>query len=99
MSVVDVDAILWSLVGGTVVALLALWIARGGRDDSPLWLVVLAGIAAAALGTLAHGAVYDRAVTGFDWWRHAWQLAASAIGVSLTLALLRGERTRHRAAR
>jgi uncharacterized membrane protein YeaQ/YmgE (transglycosylase-associated protein family) len=84
--------ILVALIGGTVVGLLGKWLAPRGRDDLPLWLTVICGIAGVVLGTFAYGLVFDATTPGVDWWRHAWQIVAAA-GLVVTVS---GLATRHR---
>ena len=45
------SAILWALVAGTVLGLLAKLVAPGDRDNIPLWLTILCGIGGGLLGT------------------------------------------------
>jgi hypothetical protein len=88
-----VSAILWALVGGTVLGLLGKSLARGERDHVPLWLAILGGIGGALLGYWLYALVYDGAAgAGVDWWRHAWQVAAAAVLVLVVVgvALLAG---------
>ena len=89
-----VGDLLVALVGGTVVGLLGKWLAPHGRDDVPLWLTVLCGIAGVVLGTYLYGLVFDVGTTGFDWWRHAWQVVVAAVLV-VAVSTLRGGRRAH----
>lgn len=71
--------ILVALIGGTVVGLLATWLAPKGHDQLPLWLTILCGIAGVVLGTYLYGLVFDGSTPGVDWWRHAWQLVVATV--------------------
>ena len=79
--------ILWALVGGTVIGLLGKWVAPKGKDDIPLWLTILCGIAGVVAGTYLYGLFFTLGNPGVDWWRHAWQIAAAAVLVVLATAL------------
>ena len=83
-----VSAILWALVGGTVLGLLGKSLARDGRDHVPLWLAILGGIGGALLGYWLYERVYDGAAgAGVDWWRHVWQVATAALLVLLVVVV------------
>lgn len=74
-----IGALLWALIGGTVIGLLGKLFAPGDTDRVPLWLTVLCGIAGGLIGNFAYGLFFDLNTRGIDWWRHAWQVAAAAI--------------------
>lgn len=78
-----VSALLWALIGGTVIGLLGKLFAPGGKDDVPLWLTVLCGIGGVLVGNFLYGLFFDLDNRGIDWWRHAWQVAVAAILVSV----------------
>lgn len=84
-----VSALLWSLVGGSVVGLLGKWVGPGDHDEVPLWVTVLGGVSGALAGTALHAVFFTSQPVGTDWWRHAWQLGAAAV-VVLALAGLTG---------
>ena len=86
-------AILWALIGGTVLGLLGKMVAPGDRDHVPLWLTILCGIGGGLLGTWLYGQVYGPAGTpGVDWWRHAWQVLVAAV---LVMAVATATARRH----
>ena len=76
-----IDDILWALIGGTVIGLLGKAAAPGNRVMIPLWLTILCGIGGVLLGTWLYVDVigFNATTPGLDWWRHVWQIAASAI--------------------
>ncbi|WP_243058025.1 hypothetical protein [Nocardioides sp. SR21] len=77
------SALLWALIGGTIIGLLGKLVAPGDRDNIPLWLTVLCGIGGVLLGNFLYGIFFDLNTRGFDWWRHGWQVVVAAILVSL----------------
>ena len=88
------SAILWALIGGTVLGLLGKMVAPGDRDNIPLWLTILCGIGGGLLGTWLYGEVYGEAGTsGVDWWRHAWQVVIAAVLVMAVATLAARRRT------
>jgi uncharacterized membrane protein YeaQ/YmgE (transglycosylase-associated protein family) len=77
------SALLWALIGGTVIGLLGKMVAPGDRDNIPLWLTVLCGIGGVLLGNFLYGLFFDLDTRGFDWWRHGWQVVTAAVLVSV----------------
>jgi len=86
-------AVLFALVGGTVLGLLGKLVAPGDRDAVPLWLTILAGIGGALLGSWLHGRFLNPAAGGVDWVHHGWQTVAGALLVLLVAALTGQRRT------
>ena len=89
----EVADLLVALIGGAVVGLLGKWLAPSGRDEIPLWLTVLCGIAGVVIGTYLYGLVFTATNAGVDWWRHAWQVAVAAVLVAVVATLV-GRRRR-----
>ena len=77
------SALLWALIGGTIIGLLGKMVAPGNRDNIPLWLTVLCGIGGVLLGNFLYGIFFDPDTRGFDWWRHGWQVVVAAVLVSV----------------
>lgn len=88
-----ISALMWALVGGTVIGLLGKLVAPGDRDNIPLWLTVLCGIAGGLLGNALYLLLYDEQTRGVDWWRHSWQVAAAAALVAVASGLTGRSRT------
>jgi uncharacterized membrane protein YeaQ/YmgE (transglycosylase-associated protein family) len=73
---------LWAIIVGFVLGLLAKAIIPG-KQHLPLWLMTILGIGGALLGNwLAMGFGIEE-TRGFDWGRHALQLAAAVVLVLL----------------
>ena len=73
------SAILWALIGGTIIGLLGKFVAPGDKDNIPLWLTILCGIGGVLLGTWLYSLFFDPSTNGIDWWRHVWQIVVAAI--------------------
>jgi uncharacterized membrane protein YeaQ/YmgE (transglycosylase-associated protein family) len=78
-----VSALLWAVLGGTLIGLLGKLAAPGDTDEVPLWLTILCGIGGCLVGDFLYGLFFDRQTLGVDWWRHGWQVAAAAVLVML----------------
>lgn len=74
-----ISAILWALIGGTVIGLLGKLVAPGDKDDIPLWLTIICGIGGVLIGNFLYTQFFDPSTGGIDWWRHVWQVAVAAI--------------------
>jgi uncharacterized membrane protein YeaQ/YmgE (transglycosylase-associated protein family) len=86
-----ISALLWAVIGGTVIGLLGKLVAPGDSDNVPLWMTILCGIGGCLLGDYLYRLFFDPFTLGVDWWRHGWQVAAAAILV-MTAATLTGRR-------
>ena len=74
-----ISALLWAVIGGTVIGLLGKLVAPGDADEVPLWLTILCGIGGCLAGDFLYGLFFDRQTLGVDWWRHGWQVAIAAV--------------------
>ena len=74
-----ISAILWALIGGTVIGLLGKMLAPGDKDDIPLWLTIVCGIGGVLIGNFLYTQLYDASTRGVDWWRHLWQVGVAAV--------------------
>jgi uncharacterized membrane protein YeaQ/YmgE (transglycosylase-associated protein family) len=81
-----ISALLWALIGGTVIGLLGKLVAPGDRDNVPLWLTVVCGIGGVLIGDFLYGLFFADDTRGLDWWRHLWQVAAAAVLVAAASA-------------
>jgi uncharacterized membrane protein YeaQ/YmgE (transglycosylase-associated protein family) len=86
--------VIWTVVVtvalGLVIGILGKIVAPGSRDNIPLWLTVVCGIAGATVGNYLYFAVFGVADNnpggdmydtsqGLDWWRHVWQVGTAAV--------------------
>jgi len=83
----DLSDILVALIGGTIIGLLAKWLAPSGRDDIPLWLTIICAIGGVVLGTFLYSQFWTPSTNGIDWWRHLWQVAVAAALVTIAAGL------------
>ena len=91
-----VSALLWAVLGGTLIGLLAKVLAPGDADEVPLWLTVLCGIGGGLLGDQLYRQFYRPSTLGVDWWRHGWQVAAATALVAQVAALSARRHRPHR---
>lgn len=73
---------LWAVIVGLVLGLIAKAIIPG-KQQIPLWLTLLCGLAGSLLGNWAAGALGVEHTKGIDWIRHALQLIGAIIMVAL----------------
>ena len=78
-----ISALLWALIGGSVIGLLGKLLAPGNTDNIPLWLTVICGIGGVLIGNHLYGLFFADYTRGFDWWRHLWQVALAAVLVAV----------------
>jgi uncharacterized membrane protein YeaQ/YmgE (transglycosylase-associated protein family) len=78
-----ISALLWALIGGSVIGLLGKAVAPGDRDDVPLWLTVICGIGGVLIGNFLYGVFFPEGNRGVDWWRHVWQVGVAAVLVAV----------------
>ena len=74
--------ILWAIIAGLVIGLLAKLVVRG-RQPIPLWLTIIIGIIGAIVGNYIASAIHVRHTSGVDWIRHILQVGAAAVLIAL----------------
>ena len=86
--------IIVTIIVGAIIGLLGKFVAPGDKDNIPLWLTILCGIAGAFIGSFIYYAIFgvgpgypkgDMFDTnkGVDWWRHIWQIGVAAVLVMI----------------
>ncbi|WP_406207678.1 GlsB/YeaQ/YmgE family stress response membrane protein [Kitasatospora sp. NBC_01560] len=83
--------LIWALVVGLVVGLLAKLVLPG-RQPVPLWLTVLLGLVGALVGNVIASALGVRHTDGVDWIRHLLQVAVAAALISAVAPAYLGRR-------
>ncbi|MBL7497427.1 GlsB/YeaQ/YmgE family stress response membrane protein [Frankia sp. CNm7] len=69
--------ILWIVIGGAIVGLIARALMR--RGNVPLWATVCLGIVGALIGNAIAGWIGVRNTSGIDWIRHVLQIGAACV--------------------
>ncbi|ADP82896.1 GlsB/YeaQ/YmgE family stress response membrane protein [Pseudofrankia inefficax] len=83
--------ILWIVIGGAIIGLIARALMR--RGSVPLWATVCLGILGALIGNAIAGAIGVRHTGGIDWIRHILQIGVACGLVALVGPLvMRGRR-------
>jgi uncharacterized membrane protein YeaQ/YmgE (transglycosylase-associated protein family) len=89
---VEVTGIITALVIGLIIGVLGRLVAPG-KQNIPIWLMLLVGIVAALIGTAIAAVVGVAATAGIDWIELIIQVALAAVGVSLVAGLYGRRRT------
>ncbi len=83
---------LWSLIviiiAGIIIGVLGKWIAPKNRDNIPLWLTVVCGIAGVLVGYWIASALGVGATSGVDWVRWIISLVVAIVFVMVASALM-----------
>ncbi|RBY75867.1 GlsB/YeaQ/YmgE family stress response membrane protein [Blastococcus sp. TF02-09] len=67
------------LVAGLIIGLLGKFVAPGARDNTPLWLTVLCGIAGVLIGWYLAELLGVEATDGIDWVRWIISIIVAAV--------------------
>lgn len=86
-----IGTILWAIIGGAVIGIIARLILPG-RQNISMWVTIGVGIVAALLGGLIATWLGVGDTKGIDWIRHAIQIVLAVIGVWGAAALMGGRR-------
>ncbi len=85
-------SIIGLIVAGIIIGALGKFVAPGDRDNIPIWLTILCGIAGVLIGFYVAGAFGVAETRGPDWLRWAISIAVAAVLVMLA-ASMTGRRT------
>ena len=77
-----VTGFLWAIVIGLIIGVLARLVIPG-RQNIPMWLTILVGIAAALIGTVVAGLFGVDKTGGIDWVELILQVAFAAVAVAV----------------
>jgi uncharacterized membrane protein YeaQ/YmgE (transglycosylase-associated protein family) len=72
------------LIAGVIIGLLGKFVAPGDRDNVPIWLTVLCGIAGVIIGWFVYTAFGGDGSRGVDWTR--WIVAIACAAVLVVIA-------------
>jgi uncharacterized membrane protein YeaQ/YmgE (transglycosylase-associated protein family) len=67
------------IVAGIIIGLLGKFVAPGDKDNIPIWLTVLCGIAGVLIGYYLAAALGVDATSGIDWVRWIISIAVAAV--------------------
>jgi uncharacterized membrane protein YeaQ/YmgE (transglycosylase-associated protein family) len=94
--------ILWIIIGGIIIGLIAKWIVPSRHDDIPFWLTAICGILGIIVGNWIYAAIFHNGqfveTSGFDWWRHIWQVAVAIVFVIIAASIAGSTRRNRRRA-
>lgn len=88
-----IGAILWAVIGGTIIGFLGRLLLPGKQDIS-VWLTIGVGILAALLGGLVATWLGVGETSGIDWIRHIIQVALAVLFVWLAARFVGGSARR-----
>ena len=78
----SIGNILWIIIGGYIVGIVARLILPG-RQNIPFWSVIVAGIAGMFIGDAIAGLLGVQTTGGYDWIRHGLQVVVAIVLVAL----------------
>ena len=78
--------ILWTIVGGAIIGILARFFIPG-KVPMKLWLTILVGIVGMIVGDMIARAMGVAVTGGIDWTRHFLQIVVAAIGILILRAV------------
>jgi uncharacterized membrane protein YeaQ/YmgE (transglycosylase-associated protein family) len=75
------------IIAGIIIGLLGKWVAPGDKDNIPIWLTIVCGIAGVIVGWYVYAAFGGNGSNGVDWvrWIVAVIVAAVFVMVASTL--------------
>ena len=71
------------IVAGIIIGLLGKFVAPSSRDNIPLWLTILCGIAGVIIGWYVYTALGGNGSPGIDWTRWLIAIAVAAVLVAI----------------
>jgi uncharacterized membrane protein YeaQ/YmgE (transglycosylase-associated protein family) len=84
------------LIAGVIIGLLGKFVAPGDKDNIPLWLTILCGIAGVVVGWFVYSAFGGDRTDGVDWvrWLVAIVMAAIFVIIASTVTGRNSDRSR-----
>ncbi len=76
--------IIWAIIAGLIIGSIAKLFVPG-RQNIPIWLTILIGIAGALIGNFLAVVLGVRHTFGIDWIRHSLQVAAAVVLIMLVV--------------
>lgn len=85
----EIDGIIGAIIIGIILGVVGRAIAPG-KQDIPIWLTILVGIAAAFIGSFIAGAFGAAETRGIDWIEILIQIVLAVIGVTAVAGIYGG---------
>ena len=82
------------ILAGIVIGLLGKFVAPGNRDNFPIWLTIICGIAGDLIGWFIYTAFGGNGSPGIDWTRWLIAIAVAAVLVVIASAVTGRSRSR-----
>ena len=82
------------LVAGVIIGLLGKLIAPGDKDNTPIWLTIICGVAGVLVGWFIYAAFGGNGSNGVDWTRWIVAILVSAVFVVIASTLTGRNRSR-----
>ncbi len=82
------------IIAGIIIGLLGKFVAPGDRDNIPIWLTILCGIAGVLIGWFIYTAFGGNGSPGIDWVRWIVAVVVAAVLVMIASAVTGRSRTR-----
>lgn len=82
------------IIAGIIIGLLGKFVAPGDRDNIPIWLTIICGIAGVLVGGFIYVAFGGNGSAGVDWTRWIVAIIVSAIFVMIASAVTGRNTTR-----
>ncbi|HEX6676312.1 MAG TPA: GlsB/YeaQ/YmgE family stress response membrane protein [Actinomycetes bacterium] len=76
--------IIWAIVAGLIIGSIAKLFVPG-RQDIPIWITILIGVAGALIGNFLAVVLGVRHTFGIDWIRHSLQVATAVVLIMLVV--------------
>jgi uncharacterized membrane protein YeaQ/YmgE (transglycosylase-associated protein family) len=83
---VEVTGIITAIIIGLIIGALGRLVVPG-KQNIPIWLTLLIGVAAAIIGTFIAAALDVAETPGIDWIELAIQIGLAALGVALVVGV------------
>jgi uncharacterized membrane protein YeaQ/YmgE (transglycosylase-associated protein family) len=82
------------IIAGIIIGLLGKFVAPGNRDNIPIWLTIICGIAGVLIGWFIYTAFGGNGSPGIDWVRWLIALAVAVVLVIIASAVTARSRSR-----
>jgi uncharacterized membrane protein YeaQ/YmgE (transglycosylase-associated protein family) len=91
---VEAVEIIGVILAGIIIGLLGKFVAPGNRDNIPIWLTIICGIAGVLIGWFIYTAFGGNGSPGIDWVRWIIAIAVAAVLVMIAAAVTGRSRSR-----